>query len=456
MPDADWAALASGLDGRVLRPETLEYEQARTLANRRFDAVRPAAIAQCLHAGDVAECIAYASRQGLRLAIRGGGHSHAGYSTGPGLVIDTRLMRTVTVEEATVSIGAGALGSEVAPVLSEAGCALPVGGCSSVGLVGLALGGGLGPCSRAWGLTCDAVAEADVVTAEGRTLTCSARAGDPHRDLFWVLCGGGSFGGVVTSMRMSTVPTAGITATAYEAHWSFRGAAEMLRGWQQWLLESAPDETGSLLTLGTQEGKSSVGVRGVHLGDANAAHSMLDRLEAAVGLAAASRSVVACTQPWDALHRLEEGLTATPQESADLGCVAVKSHILHAPMTGAAMADLVSAVVALEQSAAAGSISFDALGGAIARRSPDATAFPHRRALAVVQYTCQWAPLADDVDIHRERAWLRATHARMQQHLGVGAYLNYPDDDLPHNAYDYLMHNHGRLGRVAARYGALT
>lgn len=394
------------------------------------------------------------------MSIRGGGHSHAGYSTGPGLVIDTRLMRTVGVDGATVSIDAGVRGDDAAPLLSAVGYALPVGGCGSVGLVGLSLGGGLGPYSRAWGLTCDALMEADVVTAGGQTLTCSPRADDPHRELFWALCGGGGSGSggnvaVVTSMRLGAVPVTGMAATAYEADWSFRGAAQVLRGWQRWLLESAPDQTGSMLTLSAQDGNLSVGVRGVHLGDAEATHGLLDRLEAATGCAATSRGVATCADPWDALRRLEEGLTPAAPQSADLDSSAVKSHIVRAPMTNAAVADLASAIAALGWTGAAGSISLDALGGAIARRSPDATAFPHRTALAVVQYTYRWAPHAANAQIHCGRTWLRATHARMHRHLGRGAYLNYPDDELPHGAYDYFAHNHQRLSNVMTRYGTL-
>ncbi|MGK5632719.1 FAD-binding oxidoreductase, partial [Streptomyces sp. URMC 123] len=197
----DWPALAASLDGGLVRPDDADYAAARRLYNTRFDHLRPAAVAYPAGPADIAECLAFARRHAVPVAIRSGGHSYAGWSSGDGrLVVDVSRLDSVALESpsaagapATARIGAGARLVDVYTRLAADGRSLPGGTCPTVSVAGLALGGGHGVVSRAHGLTCDALLSATLVTADGRTLDCSA---DRRPDLFWALrgAGNGNFG----------------------------------------------------------------------------------------------------------------------------------------------------------------------------------------------------------------------------------------------------------------------
>ena len=95
----------------------------------------------------------------MPFALRAGGHSYGGWSRNHGLVADVRPMSSVTVDSAAglARIGAGAQLVDVYSALGRQGVALAGGSCPTVGITGLALGGGQGVLSRAFGLTCDAI-----------------------------------------------------------------------------------------------------------------------------------------------------------------------------------------------------------------------------------------------------------------------------------------------------------
>src|SRR5581483_341075 len=155
--DADWSALASSLQGVLVRPGNAQYATARQLFSTRFDNILPAAIAYCASPTDVQRCLAFARRFNVPFAPRSGGHSYAGYSTSTGLVIDVTRMNTVTVNTSanTATIGAGARLIDVYNSVTQYGLILPAGSCPTVGITGLTLGGGVGVISRKFGLTCD-------------------------------------------------------------------------------------------------------------------------------------------------------------------------------------------------------------------------------------------------------------------------------------------------------------
>src|SRR5437867_879418 len=190
----DWAGLMRDVRGGVIRPGDAPYDRARVLYNTRFDDLRPQAIARCASADDVRAAVAFAQRYKLPLAVRSGGHSYGGWSTGPGLVIDTGPLNGVNVRSGDVVVGAGARLVDVYAALAAAGVGIAAGSCPTVGIAGLTLGGGVGVLSRGWGLTCDILASADLDTADGRLLTCDQRR---EPELFWALrgAGAGSFGG---------------------------------------------------------------------------------------------------------------------------------------------------------------------------------------------------------------------------------------------------------------------
>src|SRR5438445_8620685 len=138
----DWSALARTLKGELIRPSDPTYDAKRVLYNTRFDAIRPDAIARCVSVDDVRECVAFAAFTGVPLALRSGGHSYGGWSTGRGLVIDTGPLNAIQPGQEQVTVGAGARLIDIYAALPNAG--FPGGSCATVGITGLALGGGVG------------------------------------------------------------------------------------------------------------------------------------------------------------------------------------------------------------------------------------------------------------------------------------------------------------------------
>lgn len=205
VPDQQVEALKAVLRGRLLRQDDTGYERARAIWNGMIDR-RPAIIVQCTGTSDVMAAVQFARDRRLLLAIRGGGHNIAGNAMCEGgMVIDLSAMRAVRVDPQSrrAWVGAGATLGDVDHEAQAFGLATPLGINSTTGVAGLTLGGGFGWLSRKHGLTCDNLASAVVVTADGRRLRASA---DSNADLFWALRGGGGNFGVVTEFELTLHP----------------------------------------------------------------------------------------------------------------------------------------------------------------------------------------------------------------------------------------------------------
>jgi FAD/FMN-containing dehydrogenase len=233
--------------GRLIGPDDSDYDEARSLFNAMFDK-RPALIARCATAGDVAKTVAFAREHGLPIAIRGGAHNGAGLgSVDDGVVIDLSLMRDVEVDPdaRTVRVGGGCTWGEVDAATNEHGLATPSGIISTTGVGGLTLGGGLGHLTRKCGLAIDNLLEAEVVLANGEQVRASA---DENPDLHWALRGGGGNFGVVTSFKFRLHDVG--TVIAGPTFWPVESGAEVLRAYRDFL-PNAPRELNGFFLFGS-------------------------------------------------------------------------------------------------------------------------------------------------------------------------------------------------------------
>ena len=195
------AALAERIAGEVIAPGDVRYDGARSIWNGMIDK-RPALIARCEGAADVATALRFAAEHDLALAVRGGGHNVAGTAlVDDGLVIDLSAMRDVRMDPSgrTVHVQGGATWADVDRVTAPLGLAAPGGVVSETGVAGLALSGGVSHQRRRDGMTVDNLVSAEVVLANGRHVRASA---EEHPDLHWALRGGGGNFGVVTSFEL--------------------------------------------------------------------------------------------------------------------------------------------------------------------------------------------------------------------------------------------------------------
>ena len=192
--------LKQSIRGKVLTPESEQYNEARTIWNAMIDK-RPALIVRCASAADVMRAVRFAAEHKLLVAVRGGGHNIAGNAVcDGGIMIDLSPMKSVRIDTKgmTARVEPGVTLGELDRDTQAFGLATPVGINSTTGIAGLTLGGGFGWLSRKLGLTIDNLISADVVTAAGELVKASET---DHADLFWGIRGGGGNFGVVTSFE---------------------------------------------------------------------------------------------------------------------------------------------------------------------------------------------------------------------------------------------------------------
>ena len=230
--------LKSSIRGPLYRLGDAGYEAARKIYNGMIDR-HPALIVRCLGVADVIAAVNFAREHDLLLAVRGGGHSAPGLSMcNGGLVVDLSAMKSVRVDPVrrTARAESGATWADFDHETQAFVLATTGGIASTTGIAGLTLGGGIGYLNRKYGLACDNLISADVVTADGQLLTASLTE---NSDLFWALRGGGGNFGVVTSFEYQIHPVGPVLAGF--VLWPLERANEVLQFYRGFSL-SAPDE----------------------------------------------------------------------------------------------------------------------------------------------------------------------------------------------------------------------
>lgn len=459
---ASWSALAKSLDGTLVRPDDAAYPTARQLYNTRYDTQKPAAVAYVRHEADIRECLAFARRSSTPVSIRSGGHSYAGWSSGNGrLVIDVSALARVDQDG---TIGAGARLIDVYQGLVRHGLTIPGGSCPTVAISGLTLGGGHGVASRAYGLTCDSLTSATLVTADGTTVTADAKR---HSDLFWALrgAGNGNFG-VVTELKFRTRP-APQTVMAYMS-WPWSRAQSVITAWQAWGPDQ-PDEIWSSAHLAAGPGGAdpTVTVAAFSLGTYGDLQNAVDRLADRIGASATSVSLrrrsyqdamlvyAGCSGITDAQCHLP-GTTPgrTPQGTLQRETYAAASDFFDGSLSPAGVRALLDRTEAFTRigagpSGGGAAIVLTALGGAINRVDPASTAFVHRRSRMLAQYIGSWrAGTAGTA----QQDWLKNTHAALRRYASGAAYQNYIDPTLTDWRQAYYGSAADRLTRLKNQY----
>src|ERR1700686_2517304 len=284
--DADLlvASFRRAFAGIVITPADPAYDNARAIWNGTVDA-RPALIAQCHTTDDIITAVNLVRNAGCRFAVRAGGHSVAGLSMcDGGVVIDLSHMRGVTVDAAlrTATVEPGATWADFDSATAAHGLASTGGLISSTGVAGLTLGGGIGWLQRKYGLACDNLIAADVVTAEGGLMRTSEA---DYAGLLWGLRGGGGNFGVVARFVFALHPVS--TVLGGLMLFPLDRGKKVLQAFRKWASD-APDEATMLAALMTAPpepfvppdlvGRKAVAIAGCWCGDLDAGQTAIEAL----------------------------------------------------------------------------------------------------------------------------------------------------------------------------------
>jgi FAD/FMN-containing dehydrogenase len=241
--------LRESVRGPIFTPADEGYEEATRVWNGAHDGRRPALVVRCSGAADVAAAVGFARSNHLTIAVRGGGHSVAGFSTcDGGVVIDLSQLNTVRVDPVArrATVGGGAVWADVDHETQAHGLGTTGGLVSSTGVGGFTLGGGIGWTMRKFGLACDNLIGADVVTADGCLVHASVTE---NADLLWGLRGGGGNFGVVTQFEFELQPL-GPMVYAGPIFYEADASRDLMRVFREWAAD-APEEITGLVNLTT-------------------------------------------------------------------------------------------------------------------------------------------------------------------------------------------------------------
>jgi FAD/FMN-containing dehydrogenase len=403
--------LQSSLRGQLLKPGDAGYDAARTIDNAMIDR-RPALIARCTGVADVLAAVRFARKHDVLVSVRAGGHNVAGNAMcDGGLVIDVSPMKGIRVDPAarTVQAQAGVTWGELDAETQAFGLATTGGVISTTGIAGLTLGGGVGWLNGRFGLACDNLIGADVVTADGQFLRASEQ---DNADLFWGLRGGGGNFGIVTSFEYRLHQLGPMVLSGPVFHPAAR-ARDVLRFYRE-ISAGEPDELTTYAGLLTgPDGAPLVGLVPCYAGPPEQGEKLVERLRKfgppAVDMVGPMPYVAVQRMFNDAFPpgRYNYWKSSLAPEITDQLIDTLVEHMARVPSPHTA-------------------VMLEHYHGAYSRPAPAATAYSHRRTTYDVVIISNWT---DPKDSERNIAWTRELFAAVQPQVSRAAYVNFLDAD---------------------------
>ena len=439
-------ALRAQMQGEVLDPASPSYDATRAVWNAMIDR-RPALIARCRNAADVAASIDFAREQGLSIAVRSGGHNVAGYAVCEGgLMIDMSLMNGVHMVPGLerVTVEGGATWGDVDAVTTPFGRATPGGLISGTGVAGLTLSGGIGWLRGQHGLSCDNLMAADVITADGKLIHASE---SENPELLWALRGGGGNFGVVVSFEFklhAIEPELMFCGPAYPEE----RADEIIPLWRDFM-KTAPDRLSGLGEFSTiqQEptipehawGRRVLALAHVYDGPAEEGERVVQPLrnfgEPLVDFSG--------RMPYRTLQSIYDGLFPKGRDRCYWKSTYLKG-----------LGDDIIHQITVRMAQRPSEMTFASIwkfGGAVQRVGAEETAFGDRSMPFMLSLDAIWSSPEDD---GANIGWVRKFWDDMQRHSTGRMYLNFPGHgegkNLVRDAFG--EETYGRLQRAKRKY----
>jgi FAD/FMN-containing dehydrogenase len=427
---AELGELSDSIDGKLLLPGNRRYDAARRVWNGMIDK-RPAMIAACTSAADVASVVTFAAERELLLAVKGGGHSYPGKSVcDGGLMIDLALMHKVVIDTGRqrASVGGGALLGHLDTAGFAHGLATTTGIVSHTGVGGFTLGGGMGRTDRKFGLAIDNLLAAELVCADGRIRRLND---DENTELFWAIRGGGGNFGVAIQFEFRLHPF-DATVLGGAIYYPFKQARDLLTFFAEYSSD-LPDEVNVEPTaFVTEEGERIISVSVCYVGDPREGEKFLAPLRAF------GRPVEDTIGP---------ASYAEMQTQADEYYIHGTLNYLKSGYFSELSSAAIAAIVESYEGDVLPDLWFQHLGGATARVDSRATAYFHRDAHSNFGISGTWRETSES---EKRIDAVRRIHAAVEPHM-KGFYTNLNEDSELRTWGNYGP-NYQRLAQIKHRY----
>lgn len=432
------APVVPDFTGEAIGPGVARYDKARRVFNGLIDK-RPGLILYPRSRADIIAAVRYAVGTGGEIAVRGGGHSVAGHSASDGgVVIDLGLMRGVRVdpEQRVAYVEPGCSWGDVDRATAAYGLACPGGVVSTTGIGGFCLGGGIGWLSRAYGMTCDNLVGADLVTASGEVLSVSETQ---DSEVLWGLRGGGGNFGVVAQFVIRLHPLEKVVA-GLRSYDDIEAEAVLKHFRAQ--MDDAPDHLAAILDFSTdaRSGRNTVNLLGCS--------TRIDQI-GETDAAALLNVPGVTTKPLLTLQHTLEYPTwqQAIDQTAPFGGLNYWKSIFVTELGDEAIRRI--ALLGRSRPSAETRLHLIRLGGFAGRVAPDATAVSTRNYPYIIHLMTTWT---DPEDTARCKAWAGQAFEILRPLGPKSAYLNFVGDEGP----DRIRASFGdasyeRLARLKAR-----
>jgi FAD/FMN-containing dehydrogenase len=435
----------SKLTGRLVFPDSPDYESARVLWARQFSKF-PLVIVFCQNVQDVVNAISWCREHDVAFRARSGRHALEGWSSlDGGVVIDVSDMNQIHVDESAevATVQTGATQGAVVEALGRRGYTIPTGGEVTPGIAGVTLGGGIGTLARSMGLACDHLVGVEMVIPSGKTGAQVIRADEHHNaDLLWASRGGGGGNfGIATSFTFRIRPIS--TVTIYDATWE-RGwpyMRELLSVWQE-LAPSADDRLGSVFTVAAAEFPrgfhvtgGTINSNGIFIGSEEARLRDLLRPLLRIGKPKVTIQTMSYLDAW-----LHFALPNDPPHNDKFSSVWVYRSF------PAQAIETVRSFLADAPHAEA-NIWCLSWGGAVGRIPTGDTAFFHRKARYYMEWAAPWTNAGEEKEAI---AWIERFRVALGPYV-KGSYVNVPDSSI-NNLRTYYGDNLAQLQEVKRKY----
>lgn len=434
----------SMLTGEVVTKDNFEYEESRKCWNRAIEKY-PLIINYCNDKEDVSNAINWARKNNIEFRIRSGCHNYEGFSTGNDLlVIDVSRINSISIDEDEnyVKLGGGVRNREIYEALGKRGYPFPGGGCPTVGVSGLILGGGWGYSTRLFGLSCDTLIELELVNYNGEIIIASEKE---NSDLFWACrgSGGGNFG-VIVSMKF-TLPSKVQMATLINGDFNDCDSEEtvnLISAWQEMYKSLDKRFNGKMSIYNSKENGRGVKFTALLYGDKKEANKILEPLKKV------SSNLFIKMEYGTVLEANRKIQDSHPEYESYKS----SGRFVYKEYSRTEIEELRNLLESRAEGSIYTAITFYGLGGAVIDTNKEKTAFYYRDAKFIMGFQSVWEE-AKYAPINRR--WFLEKFNYIKN-ITEGSFINFPLLELENYKKEYFGENISKLKGIKSKYDPLN